>query len=48
MNPAIHVNKLEETIRKQIQKSNNFDGNAETELNQWFDLIGKLICLDQK
>lgn len=48
MNPATHYNKLEETIKKLIEKSNLFSGNPNTELTQWFDLVSKLICLDHR
>ena len=47
-NPTIYTHKLEESIRKQIEKSHNFLGNVDTELKSWFDLISKLINLDHR
>ena len=44
----MHQNNLEQTIKSHIEKSHNLQGNPETELTLWFDLIKKIICLDQR
>jgi hypothetical protein len=47
VNPTAHKECLVESIRKQIEKSNLFEGNIQ-ELDLWFDLLSKIIMLDYR